>query len=80
MLLNQNFLLSIEFENDYQGLSELETHHLTFDLRTGRQLSLADFVAYPPAELGRRFDAAIGRRLRDELANVVATYGGLRNH
>lgn len=71
VLLNQDFLLSIEFQNDYQGFCELATHHSTFDLRTGRQLSLADLVADPPAELGRRFDAAINRRLRDELASIA---------
>lgn len=73
ILPNQDFLLSIEFQDDYFGREELETHHLTFDLRTGRQLSLADLVADSPAELGRRFDAAISRRLRAELANVAAT-------
>ncbi|WP_375436511.1 hypothetical protein [uncultured Hymenobacter sp.] len=67
--------MSLEFQNDYQCLAEPSTHHLTFDLRTGRLLTLADLVADPPAQLSRGLCAAISRRLRDDLATVAANYG-----
>lgn len=40
VLLNQDQSLFIEFQNSYWGLTELATYHLTFDLRTGRQLAV----------------------------------------
>jgi hypothetical protein len=75
VLLNQDYLLSLEFQHDYQGRSELATHHLTFDLRTGRLLTLADLLADSPAQLQGRLAAAVSRRLHDELAAVVASSG-----
>jgi hypothetical protein len=75
VLLNQNFLLSLSFLDSYQGLEQPGGPHLTFDLRTGRQLTLGELVADPPAQLGRRLEAAISRRLRDELGQVVERYG-----
>ncbi|RZL06976.1 MAG: hypothetical protein EOO62_17875 [Hymenobacter sp.] len=75
VLLNQDYLLSLEFQHDYRGLSELETHHFTFDLRTGHLLALTDLVADAPAQLERRLAAAVSRRLHEELANVVADSG-----
>ncbi|UOQ77405.1 hypothetical protein MUN84_01410 [Hymenobacter sp. 5516J-16] len=38
-------------------------------------LTLADLVADSPAQLGRRLQAAISRRLRDKMAEVAADYG-----
>ncbi|MCB2410482.1 hypothetical protein [Hymenobacter lucidus] len=75
VLLNQNYLLSFEFSRDWQGLTEPATYHLTFNLRTGRLLTLPELVADPPAQLERRLGLAISRRLHDELAGVVASYG-----
>lgn len=75
VLLNQDYLLSLEFQHDYQGRSELETHHFTFDLHTGRLLALTDLLADAPAQLERRLAAAVSRRLHEELANVVADSG-----
>ncbi|GAA3950770.1 hypothetical protein [Hymenobacter algoricola] len=75
VLLNRGGGLSIAFQNEYQGLPEPATHHLTLDLRTGRRLSLADLGADPPAQLRQRLGAAVSRRLRDELAHVAARYG-----
>ncbi|MGI4871931.1 MAG: hypothetical protein ACRYFX_12235 [Janthinobacterium lividum] len=75
VLLNQDYLLSLEFSDDEGGLTQPETHHLTFDLRTGRRLTLTDLLADPPAELNRRLGWAVNRRLREELANVAAAYG-----
>ncbi|UOQ71114.1 hypothetical protein [Hymenobacter cellulosilyticus] len=75
VLLNQNYLLSFQFQREDQGLAQPGTSHLTFDLRTGRLLTLAELVADAPAQLERRLGYAISRRLHDELANVVANYG-----
>ena len=75
VLLNQDYLLSLEFQHDYGGLSELATHHFTFDLRTGRLLALTDLLADAPAQLNRRLAAAVSRRLHEELASVVADLG-----
>lgn len=75
VLLNQNYLLSLAFSESNQGLAQPGGPHLTFDLRTGQVLKLTDLVADPPARLARRLQAAISRRLRDELANVVENYG-----
>lgn len=70
----------IRFQRDSQGFSEPATQHLTFNLRTGRPLTLAELVAElvadPPAQLERRLGLAISRRLHDERANLVASYGG----
>ncbi|MFD1468600.1 hypothetical protein ACFQ48_10225 [Hymenobacter caeli] len=76
VLLNQGYLLSFEFHKDYNGLEwPAQDWHLTFDLRTGRVLTLADVVADPPAQLDRRLGWAVDRRLKDELAKVAETYG-----
>ncbi|SHJ23852.1 hypothetical protein SAMN02745146_2578 [Hymenobacter daecheongensis DSM 21074] len=75
VLLNQSYLLSFAFSRDWQGLTEPATQHLTFCLRTGRLLTLPELVADPPAQLERRLGLAIIRRLHDELAGVVASYG-----
>jgi len=75
VLLNQNYLLSLAFSESNQGLEQPGGPHLTFDLRTGRVLTLGELVADPPAQLGRRLEAAISRRLRDELGKAVENYG-----
>ncbi|MBF9140042.1 hypothetical protein [Hymenobacter properus] len=75
VLLNQGYLLSVEFTRDNNGLTELAAEHLTFDLRTGKRLTLGDLVADPPAQLAQRMDWAINRRLKAELADVAAVYG-----
>lgn len=75
VLLNQGHLLSLAFMDSWQGLEQPGGPHLTFDLRTGRVLTVADLVADPPAQLSRRLQAAISRRLRDELGKAVEIYG-----
>lgn len=75
VLLNQDYLLSVEFVRSYQGLEDPATTHLTFDLRTGNVLTLADLLADPPLRMHRRLRAAVSRRLRDKLGQVVAQYG-----
>ena len=75
VLLNQGFLLSVAFADENGGLLQPGAHHLTFDLRTGRRLALTDLVADPPAQLRHRLEAAVSRRLRNELATVAANYG-----
>ncbi|RAK70204.1 hypothetical protein [Hymenobacter edaphi] len=75
VLLNQDYLLSFEFQRYYQGLNDPATQHLTFDLRTGNLLSVTDLLADSPVRLRRRLRAAVSRRLRNELAQVAANYG-----
>jgi hypothetical protein len=75
VLLNQNYLLSLGFSTSYNGLEQPSGSHLTLDLRTGRVLALADLVADPLAQLGRRLQAAVSRRLRGNVAEAVTTYG-----
>lgn len=75
VLLNQNYLLSFQFQREDQGLEQPGTSHLTFNLRTGRLVTLVELVADSPAQLERRLWYAINRRLHDELAEVVARYG-----
>lgn len=76
VLLNRGGLLSLSLTKQYTGNNHsYSTEHITFDLRTGRRLTLADLLADSPAQLGRRMVAAIDRRLWDELGNVAAIYG-----
>ncbi|WP_305031400.1 hypothetical protein [Hymenobacter convexus] len=75
VLLNQGYLLSLEFAKDDNGLTRMDAEHLTFDLRTGKRLTLGDLVADPPAQLAQRLEWAIDRRLKAELADVAAVYG-----
>ena len=42
VLLNQGYLLSFAFGRDNNGWAELAAEHLTFDLRTGKRLTLDD--------------------------------------
>lgn len=75
VLLNQDFLLSLAVSHDNADRTEPGGPHFTFDLRTGRLLTLADLLADPPAQLNQRLGRAINRRLRDDLASVAAEYG-----
>lgn len=75
VLLNQEFLLSLAVSHDNADRTEPGGPHFTFDLRTGRLLTLADLLADPPAQLNQRLGGAINRRLRDDLARVAAEYG-----
>ncbi|MBJ6109376.1 hypothetical protein JAO73_10150 [Hymenobacter sp. BT523] len=71
VLLNQQGLLSIEYSQEFTGAYTWEqARHATFDLRTGRQLALADLVADPPAQLTRRMHGAISRRLGETMAEL----------
>ncbi|GAB3866924.1 hypothetical protein GCM10028824_08180 [Hymenobacter segetis] len=71
VLLNQQGLLSIEYSQEFTGAYSWEQAlHVTFDLRTGRQLALADLLADPPAQLTRRMHGAISRRFGETLAGM----------
>lgn len=57
---------------EYTGAYSWERpQYLTFDLRTGRLLTLADVVADSPDQLSQRLRWAINRRLGDELVQLV---------
>ncbi|MBH8557205.1 hypothetical protein [Hymenobacter negativus] len=68
VLLNQQGLLSLEYSQEFTGAYSWEQAlHVTFDLRTGNQLALADLVADLPAQLTRRMHGAISRRFGETL-------------
>ncbi len=74
VLLNQDFLLSLGFTLEFTGAHPMQkTGHVTFDLRTGRPLRLADAVADSPGQLTPRMDGAINRRMGETLAEIVTT-------
>lgn len=69
VLLNRSGLLSLSLTRQTTGAHHnYETEFFTFDLRTGRLLTLADVVADPPAQLTRRMQGAINRRYGEALA------------
>ena len=76
VLFNQGGLLSLAYTTEFTGAYSWEqTSHVTFDLQTGRVVTLADLVADAPAQLQRRMRRAINRRLADELRQTAKTYG-----
>ncbi|MGI4865833.1 MAG: hypothetical protein ACRYFZ_18055 [Janthinobacterium lividum] len=76
VLFNQGGLLSLAYTTEFTGAYSWEqTSHVTFDLRTGRVVTLADLVADAPTQLQRRMRNAINRRLADELQQTAKTYG-----
>lgn len=76
VLLNQGGLLSLEYDLTYCGAHETyEQGYVTFDLRTGYPLRLAQLVNDSDARLQRRMQLAVNRRFRDNLRDVVAEYG-----
>lgn len=71
VLLNERGLLSLELIQEFTGAYSYEsTGHVTFDLRTGLVLKLADVVADPPAQLQRRMHGAITRRFAETLGEM----------
>ncbi len=71
VLLNEQGLLSFEFTLESTGAYSYEnTDHISFDLRTGRQLTLADVVADSPAQLTRCMHGAISRRFGEALVGM----------
>lgn len=76
VLLNQGGLLSLAYQCDFRWNQEASTTgHVTFDLRTGRPLRLAQLVADSATRLQRRMQAAINRRLKEHLAEITEEYG-----
>ncbi|WP_460677059.1 hypothetical protein [Hymenobacter coalescens] len=72
VLLNQQGLLSLEYVMESTGnYSWLATAHVTFDLRTGNELQLADLVADSPAQLTARMRGAINRRFGEAMATAT---------
>lgn len=76
VLLNQDALLSLELTLEYQGAYYYErTDHVTFDLNTGRILTLADVIADSPPAVAGRMRSAISQRLGEEIGKAAAEYG-----
>ena len=73
VLLNRGGLLSLSLTSQTTGAHhEYAAAYFTFDLRTGRRLTLADAVADPLAQLDRRMDGAINRRFGEAMATAKA--------
>ena len=73
VMLNRSGLLSLSLTKQTTGAHHnYKTAFFTFDLRTGRLLTLADVVANPPAQLIRRMQGAINRRYGEALALAKA--------
>ena len=76
ILFNQGNLLSLAITEEFTGAYSWERDkHITFDLSTGRQLTLRDVVADAPAQLQQRLGWAVSRRLGEALAATVDYYG-----
>lgn len=76
VLLNRGGLLSLSLTKQTTGAHHnFDTDFLTFDLHTGRQLTLADVVSDSPAQLVRRMRGAINRRYGEALARTAEVRG-----
>lgn len=65
--------MSLEYRQEFTGAYSWEhALHVTFDLRTGRQLALTDLIADLPVQLTRRMHGAISRRFGEALAEMAA--------
>ena len=70
VLLNQGALFSVKISMEFRGASSYERQrYLVFDLGTGERLALAALVADPPAQLARRLETAVNRRMSEFLAD-----------
>lgn len=70
VLLNQGLLFSVKISLEFRGANTYERErYLVFDLGNGERLSLAALVADPPAQLSRRLETAVNRRMSEFLAD-----------
>ena len=70
VLLNQGYLFSVKLSLEFRGTPSYERQrYLVFDLGTGQSLPLAALVADPPAQLTRRLEAAVNRRVSEFLTD-----------
>lgn len=70
VLLNQGNLFSVKLSLEFRGTTNYERQrYLVFDLGTGQRLPLAALVADPPAQLARKLEAAVSRRMGEFLAD-----------
>lgn len=78
VLLNQNYLFSVKLTLEFRGASSYERQrYLVFDLATGQRLGLAELVADPPAQLRRRLEGAVNRRIGEYLGDTATgEHGG----
>jgi hypothetical protein len=76
VLLNQGYLFSVKLSLEFRGKTQYERQrYLVFDLGTGQRLSLNALVADPPAQLARKLETAVNRRMSEFLADSA-----LRSH
>ncbi|MET4073077.1 hypothetical protein [Hymenobacter sp. UYCo722] len=71
-LLNQGSLLSLKLTLEINGAYYYERPvYLVFDLSTGQRLTLAALIADPPAQLARRLEGAVNRRIGEFLGDTA---------
>lgn len=74
VLLNQNYLFSVKLSLEFRGTSSYERQsYLVFDLGTGQRLGLAALVADLPAQLTRRLEGAVNRRIGEYLGDTATS-------
>ena len=72
VLLNQGLLFSVKLALEFRGAYSYEQQrYLVFDLGTGQRLGLAALVADPPAQLAKRFEGAVNRRIGEFLGDTA---------
>ena len=71
-LLNQGNLLSLKLTLEFHGAYYYERPvYLVFDLNAGQRLTLAALVADSPAQLARRLEGAVNRRIGEFLGDTA---------
>lgn len=75
VLLNQHSLLSLSATTQFTGAHHTyDIIYLTFDLQTGRLLTLPEVLAEPLPRMQRRLQGAINRRYQEQALEVKAIY------
>ena len=70
VLLNQGYLFSVKLTLEFEGAySHERQRYLVFDLGTGQRLGLAALVADPSAQLVKRLEGAVNRRIGEFLGD-----------
>lgn len=71
ILLNQGYLFSVKLTLEFQGAYSYEQQrYLVFDLSTGQRLGLAALIADPSAQLIKRLEGAVNRRIGEFLGDT----------
>ena len=72
VLLNQGYLFSVKLTLEFRGAYSYEqSRYLVFDLGTGQRLGLAALVADPPAQLLKRLEGGVNRRIGEFIGDTT---------